>query len=148
VGSEPEGSGAEGALQPVGSGARPSVLVLDDERDLLDLLTLVLERRGFRVHATADGNRASRLLRDVDFAVALVDLMMPGLSGPAFLRETSLLAPPRRPSVVVMSALRRDLAEQEISGLPYFALLSKPFELAALPDLIARAAAARLDPRG
>lgn len=124
--------------------ARPAVLLLDDEPDVLYLLRLLLERRGYAVFATSDGSEALRLLRGEPVAVAVVDLLMPGMSGRQFLVEVERLAPERRPSVLVVSGLRPEAAEKELEGLSYFALVSKPFEMAEIVDHVARAVQKRL----
>ena len=116
--------------------------MLDDEEDVLHLLELVLSRRGFRVSVTADGREALRLLRESRFAVALVDLLMPGMSGRQFLEQTGKLPPEQRPNVLIVSALRPEMVEKELGGLPYFALVSKPFELSQIHEPVVRAAEA------
>lgn len=120
---------------------RPAVLVLDDEPDVLVLMRLVLERRGFRVLTTADGSEGLRLLREDEVAVALIDLMMPGMSGRQFLAEVGGLDPKRRPFVFVVSALRREVVERELAGLSGFEIVSKPVELHDVEERVAAAAA-------
>jgi two-component system NtrC family sensor kinase len=57
------------------------VLVADDEEPIVRLLTQVLTREGYRCGAAHDGEEALRLLRSGAFDVAIVDLLMPRLSG-------------------------------------------------------------------
>lgn len=115
------------------------VLVLDDETDARDLIALVLGPGGYETCGAADGAEALRLLREVPVAVALVDLLMPGMSGPSFLRELAALPADRRPVVIVCSARRREEIENDIEGLEAFDVLTKPFELHDLERRVERA---------
>jgi len=68
--------------------ARPHrrILVIDDEPTVRDVVSRYLERDGYRVDAAADGETARQLLeRDPDLVI--LDLMLPGMDGLAFLRD-------------------------------------------------------------
>lgn len=130
------------------AGEPPVVLVLDDEPDVLHLLRIVLERRGFRVLATADGREALRLLREETVRVALVDLLMPGMSGRQFLAEVGRLEARRRPVVLVVSALRAESADRELGGAGDYALVAKPFDMAEIQERVVAASAAWEAARG
>jgi DNA-binding response OmpR family regulator len=58
-----------------------TVLVADDDADIRDLVTFKLEQAGHRVVAVADGVQALEAVRDHLPDLAVLDLMMPGLSG-------------------------------------------------------------------
>lgn len=57
------------------------VLLVDDERDILDPLSFALEREGFEVTAVTDGDDALRHAREGRFDVVVLDVMLPGTSG-------------------------------------------------------------------
>lgn len=61
--------------------ARKTVLVADDEPDVLNLVAMNLQRAGFDVLKAADGEQALRLARDEEPSLVILDLMMPALSG-------------------------------------------------------------------
>jgi CheY-like chemotaxis protein len=65
------------------------VLIVDDDADIRDALTDVLEDRGFRVVSAGNGLQALTLLRalEVPPSVILLDLMMPIMDGYGFLEE-------------------------------------------------------------
>ena len=115
------------------------VLVLDDEPDARDLIALVLRPGGYETVAAADGGEALRTLREGPVAVALVDLLMPGMGGAEFLREIECLPQERRPVVIVCSARRREEIEKDIEGLDIFDIITKPFELHDLERRVERA---------
>jgi CheY-like chemotaxis protein len=120
-----------------------AVLVLDDEPDVRDLLRLVLERRGRRVLTAADGREGLRLLCAEPVAVALIDMMMPGMNGRQFLAEVGRLPPAQRPHVFVISAMRPESVALELAGLSGFEVVGKPFDLDEIQQRVAAAVAAR-----
>src|SRR5690349_13203108 len=58
-----------------------SVLIVEDEPEILIMLRDVLEEAGFVVQTASDGNTALALLARVRVALVLTDLMMPGVTG-------------------------------------------------------------------
>ena len=92
---------------------RPTtVLVVDDEEDVVSLMRDFLEAEGFRVLAAGEGASALDLLRDTPVDCLLLDVMMPGQSGFDVLRkirETS------ETPVLFLSARQED--EDKIRGL-------------------------------
>jgi CheY-like chemotaxis protein len=61
------------------------VLIVEDEPSIRDVITDVLEERGFRVVATANGSEALLLLDSVRPDVMVLDLLMPVMHGWAFM---------------------------------------------------------------
>lgn len=69
---------------------RPSLLLVDDEPEFLEVLRVWFEGRGFEVAIAADAIEALALLRHRTFDLAITDLRMPGVNGlqfQAFARE-------------------------------------------------------------
>src|SRR5262249_44046417 len=81
---------------------RPLVLVVDDERPILESLQLIFERESLDVVATPDAKEALEVLRKRRVAVALTDLMMPGMSGIDLLKAARAVAP--ETEVILMTA--------------------------------------------
>ena len=70
----------------------PHVLIVDDERDILDPLASYLAKNGFRASKARDAAAAREILAAHSIDIALVDIMMPGEDGLAltgFIRATS-----------------------------------------------------------
>ncbi|MTJ79658.1 MAG: response regulator [Telmatospirillum sp.] len=61
--------------------ASPHILVVDDHREIRELVSRVLTREGFRVSAAGDGQAMRRLLADGRIDLVLLDLMLPGEDG-------------------------------------------------------------------
>ncbi|HET9136323.1 MAG TPA: response regulator transcription factor [Candidatus Kapabacteria bacterium] len=58
-----------------------TVLVVDDEKDIRDLLAYNLSKEGFAILTAADGNEALKALDEHPVALVVLDIMMPGLDG-------------------------------------------------------------------
>jgi len=69
------------------------ILVIDDEPDIREILVRYLSTSGYDVVAAADGQEALVLAEVEDFALALVDFRMPGMSGLELLAELKRLDP-------------------------------------------------------
>lgn len=92
----------------------PSVLVIDDDAELLDMLKLVLEFEGFQVYCAADGVEGLNTLdRFPDIQAILLDLMMPVMNGFQFLEKLEKRGKPPIP-VIVLTAAERSLLKHPI----------------------------------
>ncbi|MEX0912332.1 MAG: response regulator [Gemmatimonadota bacterium] len=58
-----------------------SILVVDDNRDNVEIMSAFLESRGYRVSSAEDGKTALAKLEEVQPALILLDVMMPGMDG-------------------------------------------------------------------
>ena len=72
---------------PAGSDEARTVLVADDDRDIRELVTLKLAQSGYHVVAVGDGVSALETIRAGGVSVAVLDVMMPGMSGLDVLRR-------------------------------------------------------------
>ena len=57
------------------------ILLVDDERELLKIMSKVLMKKGYEVECAENGNDALKMLENNNFSIVLTDLMMPGMSG-------------------------------------------------------------------
>ena len=73
------------------------------------MVAFKLERAGFDVTAVEDGTRASDELFAGDYAVAILDVMMPGLSGLDVLASYRQSAPEGRTRILLLTARARDV---------------------------------------
>lgn len=98
-----------------------SVLVVDDEPDILDFLTSLLEDEGYAVFRAVNAREALKVARNRSPDLVLSDLMMPGDSGVELYRWLS--EEKSMPRVIFMSAISRRLP---LSSIPF---LEKPFDI-------------------
>jgi DNA-binding response OmpR family regulator len=110
-------------------------LVVEDDADIVELLTHYLSADGFTVEAAADGRRALALLRQGDFDLLVLDLQLPGLDGLTVCAEVRRDARLRDVPIVMLTA-RGDEADR-IVGLEMGAddYVVKPF---SPKELVAR----------
>src|SRR5437762_6956835 len=79
---------------PEATAALPArVLIVDDERSMRELLSIVLRRDGYEVLTAEDGAAAVELLKKQRFDILITDIRMPQLNGVDLLREAKRIAP-------------------------------------------------------
>jgi two-component system OmpR family response regulator len=102
----------------------PHILVVDDDREIRDLLARFLEKHGFRVTTARDGRELRRLWPAQRFALVVLDLMLPGEDGLALLR---FIREEGRTPVVMLTAMGEET--DRIVGLELGAddYVPKPF---------------------
>ncbi|MEL7238231.1 MAG: response regulator transcription factor [Planctomycetota bacterium] len=104
-----------------------TVLVVDDESDLVDLIALNLRRHGFRVETAGDGNAALKLAQQSKPDLVILDVMMPGLDGTEVARR--LRAEPATQTLPILMLTAKTEETDEIVGLSVGAddYVTKPF---------------------
>ncbi len=65
----------------------PHILIVDDHREIRELITRALTKEGFRVSVAADGKAMRRIMADGRIDLILLDLMLPGENGLTLCRE-------------------------------------------------------------
>lgn len=116
--------------------SRGTVLVVDDDGDLLDVVRSVIEEEGYRVLTARDGKQAFEILGDHETpCLILLDLRMPGMDGPEFRRRQ--LADPRLAGIPVVgfSGLSNGDGEARLVALSSY--LRKPVHLHQLLETVA-----------
>lgn len=107
---------------------RPSVLIVEDDDDMRQILSQLLEHQGWPAYVASDGIAALSALQKYRPSLILLDLAMPRMDGFAF-RSAQRRLPDKRLAnvpVVVVSAV--DNAPQYQSELRAAEILVKPFE--------------------
>ncbi|MGH2485610.1 MAG: response regulator [Ktedonobacterales bacterium] len=122
-----------------------NVLVVDDDASIRDLVRMVLEDEGYAVHEAVDGQAALDFLRAfAPPAVVLVDGFMPRLSGLELLaiiaREPALAQRHAYILATGSSEIAVPLGGTQPTAMPV-RLLAKPFDIQALLEVVATAAA-------
>ena len=103
-----------------------TILVVDDEQSIVEVLTDVLEYAGYRVLSAANGQAALTCLEQTPVDLVLSDVMMPQMDGRTLCQRIQTNPAHRRLPVILMSAARSGL---KLEGCDYAALLGKPFEI-------------------
>jgi CheY-like chemotaxis protein len=102
------------------------VLVVEDDRDLVSLMEMVLTDAGYRVATACDGVEALARVAEEMPGVILLDMRMPGMNGWEFAREFRERYGRQAPLVVVTAAENARRRAEEIGAEAW---LEKPFDL-------------------
>jgi CheY-like chemotaxis protein len=117
-----------------------TILVVDDEFGLLEVLEFILSDLGFNVISALNGQEALERLKEVVPAVIILDLMMPIMDGAAVLKAIQDDSAQSRIPVILISALREQTVKERCSGYKFF--LRKPFNTEKLLETIQKLLAA------
>lgn len=113
-----------------------TILIIDDDATLRRLLQIVGRRAGFEVDCASDGSEALEKLRSNEYLVALLDLMMPRLSGYEVIERLRGL--PHPPAVVIVTAMNDAAAMLDPSVV--HSVIRKPFDVHVVAEMLAAVA--------
>jgi len=120
----------------------PKVLVVEDDDAIRALLVAALRREPFEVHAAINGAEALTLTRSAEYAVILLDLMMPMVTGVEFLEAFHEADPNSRTVVFVMTAFD-DVTIRHIAPNLVHGIVRKPFDVPQLVAMVREVALTR-----
>ncbi|RJQ45838.1 MAG: response regulator [Gammaproteobacteria bacterium] len=130
-------------MNPTLSLTRKKILIADDEANIRLLVRSTLEDEDmYQIIEAVDGQEALDQIRTNGPEIAILDLMMPRVSGLDVLEELRKHPPKRRPVVVVLTAKVNEEQRALAAGADEF--LRKPFSPLQLMDAVEKA----LDMRG
>ena len=101
-----------------------NILVCDDDKSIVDAISIYLTQEGYKVYEAYDGEEAIKILKNEDIQLLIIDIMMPKLDGihaTLKIRETSSIP------IIILSAKSEDA--DKILGLNIGAddYITKPF---------------------
>jgi len=132
------GRGAAAARHhAVPSGARPRVLVVDDEEGIRELLSKTLALAEYEVDLAPDGQLALDRMRLISYDLLITDLRMPGVDGLTVIREARRLRADI--PVIIVTGYSSEASAIEAINLGVQGYLTKPFRV---PRVLAAAARA------
>ena len=122
-----------------------SILIVDDDRDLAELLGDLLRENGLEVRTARDGREGLKLVEERLPDLILLDVEMPILGGPEMsYRMLVHDAGEERVPIVLVSGVTDLFKVAELVGTPYY--LGKPFDLERISALVSRALVERTPP--
>ena len=112
------------------------ILIVDDEKSLLDLLSRVFTKEGYRVETTTSAARAIEIIEKEDLDVLIADIRLPEMSGMEILKRCREI----RPDVPVIMITAYGNMKQAIEALKMGALdyIIKPFDIEELKITVAK----------
>lgn len=113
------------------------VLLVDDERDLVQTLSERLQMRDMGSAVAYDGESALRLVQDDDPEVMIIDLKMPGIDGLEVLRKVKQTRP--QIEVIILTGQGSAADEAQCMQLGAFGYLQKPVDIEKLSAMLKQA---------
>ncbi len=113
----------------------PRVLVADDDQAIRQLVCTIVKREGLEIDCVADGAEAIDKLRQHEYAVVLVDLMMPRVDGFGVIDFMKSHPAAAKPVVLVITAYA-DQTFKEVDPNIVTGVIRKPFEIADLGNVV------------
>jgi len=106
---------------------KEKILVIDDEKDILELIEYNLSKNGYRVKTVTSGEEALELIKENDYDLIIVDLMLPGVDG---LDLTKIIkADKQKGSIPIVMVTAKGEEADRVAGLEIGAdhYVTKPF---------------------
>jgi CheY-like chemotaxis protein len=114
----------------------PSILVVDDDPEIVSMLGTRLGARGYKVITASDGHRAIELAKRERPALVLLDVMMPGKSGWEVARALKQDPVTQAIKIVMVTAIGEQVNEITSPLYGADAHIDKPFEFEKLEKVI------------
>jgi two-component system, chemotaxis family, chemotaxis protein CheY len=106
------------------------ILIVDDDRNCLEMVRIVFESRGFRVACATNGAEALMILKSSLVTLMLTDYNMPGMNGLTLSEEAIKAVPGLRIIMVTGDPVKQLYHKAEQVGIA--AILKKPFNIEEL----------------
>ncbi|MBN1272648.1 MAG: sigma-54-dependent Fis family transcriptional regulator [Candidatus Aminicenantes bacterium] len=113
------------------------ILIVDDEKSILELLIVVFEKEGYAVKATPSGTKAMEWLEKQDFDLVITDIKLPEISGLDILKYLQ----EKRPDIPIVMITAYGSIKQAVEALKAGAAdyVVKPFDIEELKIIAAQA---------
>jgi len=116
---------------------KPTILIVDDEKEICELFQDVLTQEGYKVFTATNGLEAVSLGKQNRLDLALLDLKMPGMDGIETLHELRKFK--KDLEVIVLTGYGTLNAAKEAMKLGAYDFLTKPFDLRLVKNIIQQA---------
>jgi two-component system, response regulator YesN len=111
-----------------------SVLIVDDNPSMANILAEVLEAKGFQVHPVSSGLEALKFLNQHPVDILLTDVIMPEINGVELYREAQKIHP--QLTTILMTAYSADELIQQGMREGIRTILNKPIDIDFLLSLL------------
>lgn len=115
-----------------------SIMIVDDDRDLVNLVERVLTDEGYQVIRAYDGNSALALLKKDEPDLIILDILMPSIDGYSVCSNIKMDKTTKDIPVLILTALSSKLNKQLAQDTGADGYITKPFNSKHLLDTIAR----------
>lgn len=114
-----------------------TILLVDDDRELLDGLRTLLEKQGFRVLSANNGHQAKTVIYNQTPDLVILDMMMPGMGGYPVLEH--FRGKPDVPPMIMMTANEGSRHKAYAEYLGVIDYIRKPFAMERLLEAVHKA---------
>jgi DNA-binding response OmpR family regulator len=114
------------------------ILIVDDDADIVQIVSMMLAGRGWIVRSSLRGEEALRIIREDKPDILLLDIMMPHMNGLEVLKQVREIAPETR--IIMITAFGDVSSYLDSMDLGACEYVNKPFDTAELLGLIDKVA--------
>ena len=111
-----------------------TILVVDDNQDLLETFAMILKRRGYDVQTAVDGLSAVNKFKEQNFDVTLMDIVMPEMNGVDAFKKIKEIQP--EAPIILMTAYSDEELIQNARNEGVCQIIHKPIRIDQLIELI------------
>ncbi len=112
------------------------VLVVDDDPDICEIVSMTLTKKGFTVRAAMSGEQGIALARESMPHIVLLDNTLPDIEGKDVARRIKEIAGGKQAIIVMMTG--KEAPRSEIDTTLYSGCLKKPFKLSDMAEYVER----------
>lgn len=113
---------------------KTTILVVDDNEDLVETFAMILKRRGYEVQTACDGVTAVDKFKEQNFDVTLMDIVMPEMNGVDAFKKIREIQPDA--SIILMTAYSDEELLQTAREEGITLIIQKPIRIDKLMELI------------
>jgi DNA-binding response OmpR family regulator len=113
-----------------------SVLIIDDDRIIRELLHSILSKKGYKIYMAEDGPSGLRSAHEEDIDIILLDWMMPGMNGLEVLRQLKKGNTTKNVPVIMLTGKDSGCDVDQAVFLGVVDYIVKPFDLSTIDQTI------------
>jgi len=116
--------------------SKKTILIVDDESDILEFISYNLNKEGFNVHSAKSGNEALGIISDIIPDLVLLDVMLPGINGFEVCQKIKNAPETSHIPVIFLTAKKTREDEERGHDVGAAAYITKPFKSAMVMGTI------------
>jgi CheY-like chemotaxis protein len=122
------------ATQNKNNDKNKTVLFIDDEKMVLEVGSLMLQKLGYNVLAASNEHKAIKILKENEVAFVILDMLIPGMNGYEIYHQLKKIQP--KVKILLASGYPEDQSEMRLENIGFNGYLQKPFNLKQLSEKI------------
>ncbi len=115
---------------------RKSVLIVDDESFVREILTEILGTDNFHIETAASGYEAGKLAERLRPDLVLLDLLLPDIDGREICKQIKADKKTDHAKTIAITGLRENIDVNELKAIGFDDVIGKPFDIPRLKDVV------------